>query len=74
MAKCEYCTSEYHLDDLGRIIEYKVDLEIFGERRKFYISNIEIEQIYGEAYRNLAGKLITSLPIKQEYKITLISY
>ena len=74
MAKCEYCTSEYHLDDLGRITEYQVELEIFGERRKFYISNIEIEQLYNDLYRDRVGKLIACSTGKQEYKITLISY
>lgn len=40
IAKCSYCSTEYHLDDLGRIEEYKVDLEIYGVRRTFYISSI----------------------------------
>ena len=43
LAKCEYCSSEYHLDNLGIIEEYKVELEIFGQRRTFYINSITQE-------------------------------
>lgn len=43
LAKCAYCGSEYHLDNLGRIEEYKVELEILGQRRTFYINSISQE-------------------------------
>lgn len=73
MAKCEYCGSEYFLDNLGRIKEYMVELEIFGERRKFYISNIKVEPIYSE-YQIISERTKRIIPSKQEYEITLISY
>lgn len=44
IAKCKYCNTEYHLDDLGRIKEYMVELELFGRRMKFYIESISMEQ------------------------------
>lgn len=43
IAKCEYCSTEYHLDDLGRIEEYKVEIEVYGQRRTFYINSISQE-------------------------------
>lgn len=35
---CEYCGTEYHLDDLGHIEEYKVKLDVMGREMMFYIS------------------------------------
>ena len=72
IATCEYCTSEYHLDDLGIIEEYKVELDIFGKRVKFYITNIEVEHDYCE-YRNIDGRR-GRLPQKDTIKLELISY
>ena len=43
LAKCSYCDTEYHLDLLGRVEEYKVKLKIMGEVKEFYISEIERE-------------------------------
>lgn len=43
IAKCEYCSTEYHLDNLGRIEEYKVELDIYGQRRTFYIDSISMD-------------------------------
>lgn len=40
LAICDYCSTEYHLDNLGRIEEYKVEIEVFGQRRTFYIESI----------------------------------
>ena len=43
IATCGYCSTEYHLDNLGRIEEYKVEIEAFGQRRTFYINSITQE-------------------------------
>ena len=45
LCKCDYCGTEYHLDDLGRIEEYKVKLDVMGREMWFYISEIECEPI-----------------------------
>mgnify|MGYP002854250237 CR=1 FL=1 len=71
-ARCSYCDSEYHLDDLGRVKEYIVEIEIFGKREKFYIANIDIERLYDE-YRSLDGCMRT-IPQKNIIKLELISY
>lgn len=56
--KCEYCGTEYTVDGFGQINEYKVKLNIMGEDKEFYISNIEKHNIYSEAYRNVEGNLV----------------
>ena len=71
--KCKYCRQEYHIDLLGRVEEYKVKLEFMGEIKDFYIAEWEIQKIYGDAYRNIEGNLITSKPIKK-IKLSLIEY
>jgi hypothetical protein len=43
LAKCSYCDTEYHLDLLGRVEEYKVKLKIMGEVKEFYISQLEVD-------------------------------
>lgn len=73
MATCDYCSSEYHLDNLGIIEEYKVELDVFGKREKFYISNVEIENTC-EEYRTLDGRLNRVLHKRPIIQITLINY
>ena len=51
LAVCKYCNTEYHLDNLGRIKEYTVELELFGRRMKFYINEIKCEPRYIESTR-----------------------
>lgn len=41
LAICSYCGTEYHIDCDGRIEEYNVTLNVLGENKQFYISNIE---------------------------------
>lgn len=72
IATCEYCSSEYHLDNLGIIEEYKVELDIFGKREKFYIVNIEVERTYND-YRTVDGYM-RRLPQKDTIKLELINY
>lgn len=71
VAKCEYCRQEYHIDNLGRIEEYKVKLEIMGEVKEFYISDFQIHKLYtGDIGRDIGGKLKMSRPIsKTEIKL-----
>jgi len=62
-AKCKYCDTEYHIDLLGRIEEYKVKLEFMGEVREYYIGQWELNPIVTDAFRGIDGKLITSKTI-----------
>lgn len=71
IAKCKYCNTEYHIDRLGKIEEYKVKLKILGNIHEFYLSKIEVEPIYGICYRNSNGSLIASESNKK-MKIKLI--
>jgi len=63
--QCAYCGTEYHLDDLGRIKEYFVKLEIFGQKMEFYVNSIEVRNDNYEEFRNLSGvvgRIKTGLP------------
>lgn len=63
--KCHYCGTEYHLDDLGRLKEYYVKLEIFGRKMEFYVNAITIGYDNYEEFRNLNGgvaRIKTGLP------------
>lgn len=73
LAICNYCGTEYHLDNLGRIEEYMVELEIMGKRRKFYISSVTYEPVYSRLGRSVRGEIscIESEPI---ITLELISY
>ncbi len=42
-AKCEYCNTEYHIDKLGRIEEYKVKLMMYGKIVTFYVYSMQAE-------------------------------
>lgn len=55
--KCDYCGTKYTLDEFGQINEYKVKLNIMGQEKEFYISEIETHCIYSDAYRDINGKL-----------------
>lgn len=56
--KCEYCGTEYHIDEIGEVEEYTVKLKINGEIHKFYISDLEIHHLYndGRLYQSKIGK------------------
>lgn len=70
---CPYCGTEYHLDNLGRIEEYKVDIEIFGETKKFYISSANMGEsvVYSDTYRDINGNFKIN-KVKPKIKLTLI--
>jgi hypothetical protein len=70
-AKCEYCGTEYHIDLLGRVEEYKIKLEFMGEMKEFYIGKWEMNPIFKESFRGIDGTLITNKPIYKT-KLNLI--
>jgi len=69
--KCEYCGTEYHLDSLGQVNEYKVKVNIMGQEKDFYIGKIEKQSIFGDSYRDVSGNLITN-KICDKLKLELI--
>ncbi|MBQ2870501.1 hypothetical protein IJE86_02240 [bacterium] len=42
-AICDYCGTEYHVNKQGFITDNIVELELFGQKMKFYINSIEVE-------------------------------
>jgi hypothetical protein len=56
-AKCPYCDTEYHIDKLGRVEEYKVKLKMFGKIMSFYIGTITCEPIPIDSYRTIDGEM-----------------
>ena len=42
-AICKYCRQEYHVDELGRIEEYKVKIDFMGKVRTFYIESFSVD-------------------------------
>lgn len=68
---CPYCGAIYHLDNVGRIEEYKVELEIYGKKRKFYIGEIEIHHIVADVTRNIDGHL-RGKKMGEKMKINLV--
>ena len=73
-AKCKYCNTEYHIDKLGRVEEYKVSLKMQGKIIDFYIGTIEVKPIDVDTYRLVDGTshIIRTLP--PEIELNLISY
>lgn len=70
--KCDYCGTEYTLDEMGRINEYKVKLNILGEDRCFYIGDIKVNRLFSDGpYRNFNGDLVAN-EIAKKIKLTLI--
>ncbi len=56
ITKCSYCGTEYNCDKRGYIEDYKVKLNIRGQEREFYISDITAEYIC-DSYRSVLGDL-----------------
>lgn len=69
--KCQYCRTEYHIDRLGKIEEYKVKLMIRGKIHEFYLSEFRVNNIYSDCYRNSNGKLIAN-KTSEKMEISLI--
>lgn len=72
LAKCSYCDTEYHLDLLGRVEEYKVKLKIMGEVKEFYISEVEVHPLYNfdNTYIGVDGRMTNV--INHKIKVELI--
>lgn len=71
LAKCSYCDTEYHLDLLGRVEEYKVKLKIMGEVKEFYISQLEVHPLYFDnTYIGADGRMANV--INHKIKVELI--
>lgn len=58
IARCVYCGTEYHIDRLGKIEEYKVKLMVFGKIKEFYICDLNFHNLC-ESYRTIVGQLAT---------------
>lgn len=43
IARCKFCDTEYHIDKLGRVEEYKVKLKMHGKIISFYLGCEEFE-------------------------------
>ena len=69
--KCDYCGTEYYVTQDGELKGQYVELEIFGEKHKFYMSNIENCNLYGACGRTKNGTLYSNL-ITRKMKVTLI--
>lgn len=69
--KCEYCGTQYGLDENNEIKDYQIELLVHGKKRKFYISNLECHKIFNGSERNLAGELHTNV-VKEKYKLVLV--
>ena len=76
VAKCGYCRTEYHIDKLGRVEEYKVKLRIFNRIVSFYIGQVEFKPVAVDTWRTLDGQLHTTIarPSMPEMELNLISY
>lgn len=55
--KCEYCKTEYHIDEIGEVEEYSVKIKINNKIHKFYISDLKINHINNDCYRDSRGRL-----------------
>lgn len=69
--KCKYCQTEYHIDLLGRVEEYKVKLEFMGKIIEFYITSWEVEPEYME-YTYLGDECMRSRHTGTDIKLNLI--
>ena len=70
--KCEYCHTQYNIDPITKqISEYIVEITILGKKRKFYIGDLTLNKLCGDAYRNLDGSLHQHL-IAEKLKLNLI--
>ena len=76
IAKCQYCGTEYHIDKLGRVEEYKVKIKMQGKIISFYISTMKYELDNNfDCYRNFSGELcVIKRKIDPTITLELVSY
>lgn len=67
-AICKYCRQEYHVDELGRIEEYKVKIDFMGKVRTFYIESfsVDYEKDYTLFYAYDRSRIIKNQKINLE--------
>lgn len=73
IAKCKYCKTEYHIDKLGRVEEYKVKLKLQNKIISFYIGEIRYEPIILDTSRLVDGRVHIERT-KTVIELNLISY
>ena len=44
-AKCKFCDTEFHIDKLGRVEEYKVKIKMYNKIISFYIGTMKVEPV-----------------------------
>jgi ribosomal protein L31 len=75
ICKCKYCDTEYHLkkdvSGVKQIEEYEIELEIMGEKHKFYIGDFKLNHICKDNYRDINGNMIYQ-KIKPKITMNLI--
>lgn len=69
--KCEYCGTQYELDENNEIKDYQIELLVNGKKRRFYISSLACNKIYGDAKRDSCGLLHGNV-IAEKYKLVLV--
>lgn len=74
--QCAYCNTQYHIENdsvHGKMIsEYVVELEIMGQKRKYYIGEVEAHPILNDFYRDISGKIIRTSCESYKTEIRLI--
>lgn len=73
VSECRYCGTEYHIDLLGRIEEYKIKIEFMGEVRDYYIGSWSVESLPLLEFIGLDGKRFIDTP-KYKSKLELIEF
>ena len=76
-AKCEYCGTEYHIDKLGRVEEYKVKIKIQGKIVDFYIGEMSVTNrpfLDDTTFYDCKGRTMINKSIQPEIELRLISY
>lgn len=56
-AKCKYCDTEYHIDKLGRVEEYKVKLKMYNKIISFYLGSMTYEPVMTDITMLCDGRL-----------------
>lgn len=77
ISKCNYCNTEYYVkennDNEWIIVGQLVKINIRGEEKQFYIASEEFKRIYGDASRDMNGRLVGNLiTIKEILKLVEI--
>ena len=71
--KCEYCGTEHHIDELGRIEEYKIKFLWQGKLVSAYLSEIRCDYPPLNRYMLANGMIKTSREINPMITFTFVS-